>query len=1186
MAWSAAQLVGTLRRQVLVLEAGLRARVDGDDLDARQAGAFEAWRGDYDAAFAAERTASTWQQWRDDRVTQAAVGWVLLTIFARYCEDNALVTPRWIAGATSDERAQALDARRAYFQEHPEHTDREWLSRIIEHFANFPATAGLVDHFAPLHLVAPSGDAARALLEFWWQQGDDGEPLYSFTDVDTRFLGDVYQDLSEYAKKTYALLQTPVFVEEFILDQTLEPALADRPLEGFTVIDPTCGSGHFLLGAFHRLHDRWQRHAPALGPRELVEKALDSVYGVDINPFAVAIARFRLLVAALHAAGDTSIEQNIGYTPHLAAGDSLLWGAPQQALDGTLMTVGQTVRADTTEDVKSLTEILQRDHDVVVGNPPYITVKDAALNATYRQLYRTTHRQYALTVPFMELFFRLAHTAGRERPAGWVGQITSNSFMKREFGAKLIERFLPSVDLRTVIDTSGAYIPGHGTPTVIIVGRNQPPSSGSVRAVLGVRGEPGRPSAPEKGVVWRSIADHVTEVGYESSYISVADLARTSLRTHPWSLSGGGAVQLLEIIDKQGPTLAERILVIGRTTHTGADDAFYLPHSASKTRHLKSDVVSVTLGEDVRDYVIKTWLDTVFPYDEAGNPRTPSVDGLHFLWRNRALLSQRIDFQQTLEERGLRWLDHSMFFPVRYKSPFSITFAFVATHNHFALDRGGKVFNRSAPVIKLPEGASVEDHLRLLGVLNSSVACFWLKQNSYPKGGDPIGSDGARVSAEGWSDRYEFTGTTLQDFPLPQTTPLDRAKLLDEFAQQLQQQSPPEVANRDTPTQLAMEDAHSDYQRLRGQMIAQQEELDWEFYRIYDLIDNDLTYQCDMPEIVLGERSFEIALARRMNDGEQTAYFERHGSTPITEIPEHLPADYRELLQRRLDVIESNPHIRLLEKPEYKRRWAVEPWGRQVESALRDWLLDRVEDRSLWYDRDGRPTLLSVAQLADIVDRNAEFCEVLRLWAGDSNVATGVALAKLLADESVPYLAAYRYKPSGLDKRADWEQTWALQRREDAGEKLDGPIPVPPKYKPADFAKPSYWSHRGKLDVPKERFISYPNAGRDTDNTDLLGWAGWDHANQALALAGLISARIDEGWETPRLVPLMAGLNELLPWVRQWHNEIDPEYGESVADTIDEELKARLAEHHLTETDLTGWRPPAPARGRKTKTTS
>ena len=64
----------------------------------------------------------------------------------------------------------------------------------------------------------------------------------------------------------------------------------------------------------------------------------------------------------------------------------------------------------------------------------------------------------------------------------------------------------------------------------------------------------------------------------------------------------------------------------------------------------------------------------------------------------------------------------------RARTPLSIVFAFVATHNHFVLDRGGKVFNRSAPVIKLPPNATEDDHLALLGLLNSSTACFWMKQ--------------------------------------------------------------------------------------------------------------------------------------------------------------------------------------------------------------------------------------------------------------------------------------------------------------------------------------------------------------------------------------------------------------------------------------------------------------------------
>ena len=96
----------------------------------------------------------------------------------------------------------------------------------------------------------------------------------------TRFLGDLYQNLSEAARKKYALLQTPIFVEEFILDRTLEPAIKEfglcdqkgrelsaqhKPIPSdhlLRLIDPTVGSGHFLLGAFERLFAHWQKQEP------------------------------------------------------------------------------------------------------------------------------------------------------------------------------------------------------------------------------------------------------------------------------------------------------------------------------------------------------------------------------------------------------------------------------------------------------------------------------------------------------------------------------------------------------------------------------------------------------------------------------------------------------------------------------------------------------------------------------------------------------------------------------------------------------------------------------------------------------------------------------------------------------------------------------------------------------------
>jgi hypothetical protein len=1178
-----AALTGALQKLVLRLEADLRTRVEGDT------DVLQRWKAEHDEAIRRGRTAGTWLEWRNDRVTQAAVAWVLTTVFVRFCEDNGLVGPVWISGP-GQRRQEALDARDAFFREHPEDTDREWLERAFAHLRRLRATAALVDEHSALRLVSPSGPAASEILGFWWQRDENGGPLHDLSDptLSTRFLGDLYQDLSEYAKATYALLQTPIFVEEFILDRTLEPALADRPLEGFQMIDPACGSGHFLLGAFARLLERWNRQAPGLEVQARVQTALDAIHGVDINPFAVAIARFRLTVAAMQACGLRSLEQAPAFRFHIAVGDSLLHGVEQLALalegahDRSEVALSGYVYS--TEDLVALRSTLAPGrYDVVVGNPPYITVKDKALNEAYRQRYRTCSGKYAMTVPFMERFFNLARPDGGDQPAGWVGQITSNSFMKREFGAKLIEQFLAKRDLRLVADTSGAYIPGHGTPTVIIVGRNQPPVLPDVRAVLGVRGEPGRPDDPARGIVWTSIVEHVDEPGWDDGWVTVADVPFRTMAKHPWSLTGGGALSLKTTIEENSAlTLESPSASIGITSFTLEDDVYVAAASAFSTRNVPAEELrEMVLGDGLRDWCSSGHPMAIFPYDSAYKPLDIATHSAtnRWMWPFRTNLANSLMFgRETKVASGLLWAEYGRLTASKLKTPLSIAFAFVATHNHFLLDRGGKVFNRSAPVIKLPAGASEDDHLGLLGVLNSSIACFWLKQNSHNKG-STVDASGARTTLASWENFYEFTGTTLQDYPLPATLPTERGRLIDVLAQDSLRLNPDAVAARMVPTRQALADAHSAQDEVRAKMIAAQEELDWAVYRLYGLVDSDLTYSgLDLPGLSLGERAFEIALFRAVGAGEETAWFERHSSTPITEIPAHWPAAYRELVQRRLDLIASDPKIHLLEQPEYKRRWASESWESREEAALRDWLLDRLEDRRFWFDPQGRPLPRSIAQLADVVAHDPDLVSVLALWEGRPDVQVTRSLTRLLEDEAIPFLAAYRCRDSGLDKRAAWEETWALQRREDAGERV-GPIPIPPKYTSADFRKVAYWHHRGKLDVPKERFILYPDAGRETDPTPLLGWAGWDHAEQALALATIIQGREAEGWPDERLIPLVAGLSELQPWVEQWHSDVDPKYGVSLAAFCREQLTNRARQVGLSIEGLRGWRVQSSPRG-------
>jgi hypothetical protein len=1169
-------LTTDLQRQVLLLEDDLRERVAADfELEGR-------WKQEHQRAVTKERTAASWVAWRDDRVTQAAVAWVLASVFIRFCEDNALVEPVWIAGP-EHRRQEALDAQLAFFRAHPEDTDREWVRSAIDYLAGLPATRALVGAHSALHLVSPSGDAVTKLLDFWRRRDDGGALSHDLADtsLSTRFLGDLYQDLSQHAKDTYALLQTPVFVEEFILDRTLEPALKERPLEGFKLIDPTCGSGHFLLGAFDRLLDRWHRHAPGLELQARVQAALDAIHGVDLNPFAVAIARFRLTVAALKTCGLASLEDAPAFTFRLAVGDSLIHGPDPGVLPGMADRTAFMPFTYTTEDGPLLLTMLEEGtYDVVVGNPPYITVKDKALNQIYRSKYaKVCKGTYALTVPFMALFFALAR---RGENSGWVGQITSNSFMKREFGTKLVEDFLVNKNVRLVADTSGAYIPGHGTPTVIIVGRNQRPVDSTVRAVLGVRGEPGRPGNPAKGTVWTSIIEHVDDPGWDDGWVTITDLDRMVLASHPWSLSGGKALQVRVRMEATNGRLASRVVSVGRTTVVGEDDAWTTTSSRARAMGLCVNTRRLIVGEQVRDYGIGGEVLIWWPYIDVLGPTWLDVHHpivRQVLWPARTLLAQRVIFGQTLSERGRPWYDHLESYRSKMRIPMSITFAEVATHNHFVLDRGGRVFKQTAPVIKLPAGATEEDHLALIGVLNSSTACFWLKEVCHDKG---LRGEGGGFTPSDWERFYQYNGSNVQDYPLPSVLPVERGRTLDELAQELAARTPSAAATGKTPTAIAMSVARSESEDIRVRMIAIQEELDWAVYRLYGLIKDDLTYGGhDFPGLALGERAFEIVLARAVDaNEEEPTWFTRHGSTPVTEIPIHWPAAYRDLVQRRLDLIASDPVIGLLERPEYKRRWAQEPWEKRQERALRDWLLDRLEDRRFWFDPQGRPLPRSVAQLADEVNRDADVVSVLALWEGRPDVPVTQSLVRLLADEAVPFLAAYRYKESGLRKREAWEQTWALQRREDAGEHV-GTIPVPPKYTSTDFRKNSYWQARGKLDVPKERFILYPDAGRETDPTPLLGWAGWDHAQQSLALSLIIGEREKDGWGDDRLIPLVAGLAELQPWVEQWHSEVDPGYGVSLAAFCREQLNVRAAQVGKTLAELTEWRPQPATRGRR-----
>jgi hypothetical protein len=142
-----------------------------------------------------------------------------------------------------------------------------------------------------------------------------------------------FEDLDGVARKKSASYYTPDSLVQAILDSALNPVMEERiagkptneaiaSLLSLRIIDPACGSGHFLLGAARRIGAKICELREDLSPessRQAIREAVHCLYGVDLNPMALELARMAIWLET-HEAG-----KPLGFLGHrIQQGDSLL----------------------------------------------------------------------------------------------------------------------------------------------------------------------------------------------------------------------------------------------------------------------------------------------------------------------------------------------------------------------------------------------------------------------------------------------------------------------------------------------------------------------------------------------------------------------------------------------------------------------------------------------------------------------------------------------------------------------------------------------------------------------------------------------------------------------------------------------------------------------------------------------
>lgn len=356
---------------------------------------------------------------------------------------------------------------------------------------------------------------------------------------------------------------------------------------------------------------------------------------------------------------------------------------------------------------------------------------------------------------------------------------------------------------------------------------------------------------------------------------------------------------------------------------------------------------------------------------------------------------------------------------------------------------------------------------------------------------------GRGIYDEAWEAFSAFNATNVKDFPLPPNYSPELAVAIDRLAAERTKLLDALDALPDgTPLADHLIGAEARDTELTALIISLQEELDWQMLAAYGLVSDKLPILgADAPPLALGQRAFEIVLARQVAAGKtETAWFDRHGSSAVDRIPSAWPVEYREVVQRRIELIESNPDIGLIERPEHKRRWNRTAWDDRQRSALNALVLHGLEDPELWASLRPRST----NELTDEIRRKPLLVEALEAVAEQKDVDITATVRRLVTDAAVPRLSAARLTDRGLRKRVIWEHVWELQRLEDRGQPVET-IPMPPRYAQADFRSSVYWKYRGKLDVPNERFVLIPHGERGADASPVVGWAGWNERDLARA---------------------------------------------------------------------------------------
>jgi hypothetical protein len=443
-------------------------------------------------------------------------------VFLRICEDRGIERYGTLQTLTNGDKVY----ERLFERFH--RADERYNSGLF-HFSREKGRADAPDDLTPSLTIddKPLKDILRRLYY--------PECPYEFSVLPADILGHVYEQFlgkvirltpghravveeKPEVRKAGGVYYTPTYIVDYIVTQTVgtlvegkspqevggltstwQPSKS-KDAQPLTVLDPACGSGSFLLGAYQFLLDWYRDRYVADGPAKHVTGKhprlyehgsrdfrlttaerkrilLAHIHGVDIDPQAVEVTKLSLLLKVLEGESAEKLDAGLrlfheralpDLGDNIKCGNSLIAPDFYDDVQMSLFDEDQRLKINVFDWNAEFTDIMGAGgFDAVIGNPPYVLLQDDFRDDDQLQYFRSKYACSTFKLDTYHLFTE--QTVGLTRPRGFASMITPANFLSNNHLATLRRLLVTNTDVDHVVVFDKPVFRGVSVDTAIWV---------------------------------------------------------------------------------------------------------------------------------------------------------------------------------------------------------------------------------------------------------------------------------------------------------------------------------------------------------------------------------------------------------------------------------------------------------------------------------------------------------------------------------------------------------------------------------------------------------------------------------------------------------------------------------------------------------------------------------------------